>query len=125
MNQKRTFHTACHQSEAILTRTIYKARASHTSKPAATEKPGSIDNVCDKFQNKSAENWDNTLTQSAHFQNASSLMYTAVGCNFRSSTLYWSIGTAKYLNFDPSIEDYLAGHRLLRQSAERHKVIGT
>ena len=47
-----------------------------------TRKPGSIETVCGTFQTKSAENWDDELTQSAHLRNLRLALYATVGYTF-------------------------------------------
>ena len=55
---------------------------SHTYRPVATSKPGSIETVCGTFQTKSAENRDDELTQSAHLCNPRLALYATIGYTF-------------------------------------------
>ena len=55
---------------------------SHTYRPVATVTLGSIETVCGTFQTKSAENWDNECTQSAHLRNPHLALYTTAGYTF-------------------------------------------
>ena len=77
MGQKKTFDTlqAKLNEHVEFTPTRYKVGVNHTYRPAATRKPGSIEIVCGTFQMKSAENWDNELTQSAHLRNSRLVLY--------------------------------------------------
>ena len=80
---------------------------SHTYRPVATRKPGSIETVCETFPTKSAENWNNERTQSAHVRNPRPALYATVGYTFyiyRLFHLFCVRLRRKQLTFDLPIQ---------------------